>query len=69
MATILLWQFDQYLKKHQIGAYNRDTVVEFGKLRELRKTLADQHTEERMKEAEQQQEECKETCNVEQANE
>ena len=34
MATILLWHFDQYLKKSKLGAYNRTMVVEFQKRRQ-----------------------------------
>lgn len=29
MSTILLWQFDKFLKKHKIGAYNARLVQEF----------------------------------------
>lgn len=34
MATILLWQFDYYLKTNKIGAYNQQMVAEFKQLRE-----------------------------------
>ena len=31
MSTILLWQFDKYMKKHKIGAYNHRLYHEFKK--------------------------------------
>lgn len=34
MSTILLWQFDKFLKKNKIGAYNQKTVQEFKRIKE-----------------------------------
>jgi D-alanyl-D-alanine carboxypeptidase len=34
MATILLWQFDYYLKTNKIGAYNGQIVAEYKLLRD-----------------------------------
>jgi len=34
MSTILLWQFNQFLKKNKIGGYNPQMVQEFNKIKE-----------------------------------
>ena len=34
MSTILLWQFNQFMKKNKIGGYNRQMVEEFTKMKQ-----------------------------------
>ena len=49
MSTILLWQFDKFLQKHNIGAYSKEMVNEF---RTMQQQHHDQLEEDKRKEKE-----------------
>ena len=52
MSTILLWQFDKFMKKNKIGAYNKGFREEFRKYYEKKREIQKQIEAEKQKQIE-----------------
>lgn len=54
MATLQLWAFDKYLRKNQIGGYNRQVISEYRKMKQLK--IQEEQEEQKIKEEQKQSE-------------